>query len=133
MLKLLKFNSGSCSKKGKGFLAPAAGQTESGHAEYKGSLGDRYTLLPYGRYENGYGKGGFNLTAEKVRDSVWLPKGIVGFNRLTLRTPELALPVRMRKTAVTVGDRVITLKNASMRIGRSNLTASGSVYGLYAA
>lgn len=63
-----------------------------------------------GDMKMGMDKGGFNLTAEKVRDSVWLPKGIVGFNRLTLRTPELALPVRMRKTAVTVGDRVITLK-----------------------
>lgn len=86
-----------------------------------------------GNMKMGMDKGGFNLSAEKVRDSLWLPKGIVGFNRLTFRTPELALPIRMRKTAVTIGDRCITLKNASLRIGRSSLTASGAVHGLYAA
>lgn len=86
-----------------------------------------------GNMKMGMDKGGFNLSAEKVRDSLWLPKGIVGFNRLTFRTPELALLIRMRKTAVTIGDRCITLKNASLRIGRSSLTASGAVHGLYAA
>ena len=86
-----------------------------------------------GNMKMGMDKGGFNLSAEKVRDSLWLPKGIVGFNRLTFRTSELALPIRMRKTAVTIGDRCITLKNASLRIGRSSLTASGAVHGLYAA
>ena len=43
-----------------GMTAAAAAfpcQDVTGHAEYKGSLGDRYTLLPYGRYENGYGQG----------------------------------------------------------------------------
>ena len=57
---------------------------------------------------------------------------IIGFNRLTLRTPQFALPIRMRKTSVTVGNRAITLRNASMRIGRSNITASGAVHDLYA-
>ena len=61
------------------------------------------------------------------------PKGIIGFNRLTVRTPQFALPIRMRKTSVTVGNRAITLRNASMRIGRSNLTASGAVHDLYGA
>ena len=53
-------------------------------------------------------------------------------DRLTLRTPQFALPIRMRKTSVTVGNRAITLRNASMRIGRSNITASGAVHDLYA-
>ena len=80
----------------------------------------------------GMDKGGFAVTADKVRDSLWIPKGIIGFNRLTLRTPQFALPIRMRKTSVTVGNRAITLRNASMRIGRSNITASGAVHDLYA-
>ena len=80
----------------------------------------------------GMDKGGFAVTADKIRDSLWIPKGIIGFNRLTLRTPQFALPIRMRKTSVTVGNRTITLRNASMRIGRSNITASGAVHDLYA-
>ncbi len=121
------------SKKAKASLHLQPGKLNPAMPNIKVALETDTLFCRMGDMKMGMDKGGFNLTAEKVRDSVWLPKGIVGFNRLTLRTPELALPVRMRKTAVTVGDRVITLKNASMRIGRSNLTASGSVYGLYAA
>lgn len=79
----------------------------------------------------GMDKAGFGVSAEKVRDSLWIPKGIIGFNRLKVNVPQFALPVHMRKTALTVGDRRITLKNASFRIGRSDLTASGVVYDLY--
>ena len=39
----------------------------------------------------------------------------------------------MQKTSLTVGNRAITLRNATMRIGRSDLTASGSVHDLYGA
>lgn len=81
----------------------------------------------------GMDKAGISVSAEKLRDSFWIPKGIVGFNRLMVRTPECALPIWMQKTAVTVGNRTITLRNATMRIGRSDLTASGAVYDLYGA
>lgn len=84
-----------------------------------------------GEIRFGMDKAGFGVTAEKVRDSVWIPKGIIGFNRLKLNAPQFALPVYMRKTALTVGDRRITLKNATFRIGRSDLTASGVVHDLY--
>lgn len=84
-----------------------------------------------GAMKMGMDKAGFGVTAEKLHDSLWAPKGIIGFNRLFVSTPEFALPVRLRKTAVTIGDRTITLRNASMRIGHSNLTASGAVYNLY--
>lgn len=84
-----------------------------------------------GQVRMGMDKGGFAVTAEKVRDSVWNPYGIIGFNRLRVKVPQLALPVRMSKTAVTVGNRRIALKNATMRIGRSDLTASGEVHRLY--
>lgn len=62
---------------------------------------------------------------------MWNPHGIIGFNRLKLNVPQFALPVYMRKTAVTVGNRRIALKNASVRIGHSDLTASGEVHRLY--
>ena len=86
-----------------------------------------------GSMKMGMDKAGIAVTADKLRDSVWIPKGIVGFNRLSIRTPQCALPIRMMKTSVTVGNRAITLRNATMRIGRSELTASGSVHDLYGA
>lgn len=86
-----------------------------------------------GAMRMGMDKAGIAVTADKLRDSVWIPRGIVGFNRLSVRTPQCALPIRMLKTSVTVGNRAITLRNATMRIGRSDLTASGSVHDLYGA
>ena len=79
----------------------------------------------------GMDKAGIGVQAEKLRDSLWIPRGIVGFNRLFVRTPMFALPVRMQKTSLTVGNRTITLRNATVRIGRSDLTASGAIYDLY--
>lgn len=74
---------------------------------------------------------GIKMKADKLNDSLWMPKGIVGFNRLRFRTPEFGLPIRMSKTAVTVDGPKITLKNASVRIGRSNMTATGDMIGVY--
>ena len=76
---------------------------------------------------------GIKMKADKLNDSLWMPKGIVGFNRLRFRTPEFGLPIRMSKTAVTVDGPNITLKNASVRIGRSNMTATGDMMGVYRA
>ena len=68
---------------------------------------------------------GIKVQAEKVSDSLWLPHGIVGFDRLRMRSPQFGLPIEMHKTAVTIGDRKISLKNAFLRLGRSDLTATG--------
>lgn len=76
---------------------------------------------------------GIKMTAEKIKDSLWIPKGIIGFDRLRLRTQEFGLPIRMRKTALTVNGSTITLKNATLRVGRSNIVASGDVTGAYRA
>ena len=81
----------------------------------------------------GVDKAGIQLTLKQVRDSLWIPQGIVGFNRMFIRTPQSALPIRMNKTAISVGNRTITLHNASMQIGRSDLTASGAIHNLYGA
>ena len=74
---------------------------------------------------------GIKMKAEKLNDSLWVPKGIVGFDRLRFRTPEFGLPIRMAKTAVTVDGPKIRLKNASVRIGRSDMTATGDMEGVY--
>lgn len=85
------------SKKAKASLHLQPGKLNPAMPNIKVALETDTLFCRMGDMKMGMDKGGFNLTAEKVRDSVWLPKGIVGFNRLTLRTPELALPVRMRK------------------------------------
>ncbi|WP_462357994.1 AsmA family protein [Phocaeicola coprocola] len=79
----------------------------------------------------GVDRAGFAVTAEKLHDSLWIPKGIIGFRRMRMSTPEFALPIRMKKTSVTVGNRMITLKNATCRVGHSDLTATGAIYDLY--
>ena len=81
----------------------------------------------------GMDKAGITITAQQLKDSLWIPKGIVGFNRLFVRTPQSALPIRMQKTAISVGNRAITLHNATMKIGRSDLTATGAIHDLYGA
>ena len=95
--------------------------------------GSGHTVLPHGQHGLGMDKAGIGITAEKVRDSLWTPKGIIGFHRMAFRTPECALPIQVQKTSVTVNDRVITLRNATMRIGKSDITATGSIHDLYGA
>lgn len=87
----------------------------------------------FGTTRMGMDKAGIRLKAKQIRDSIWIPQGTVGFNRMFVRTPMSSLPIRFQKTAVSVGNRTITLHNATMRIGRSDLTASGSIHNLYGA
>lgn len=73
------------------------------------------------------------LQAEKQNDSLWIPRGVIGFDHLRMRTPQFGLPIELYKTAVTIGEHKLSLKNALLRIGRSDLTATGDVMGLYRA
>ena len=50
-----------------------------------------------------------------------------------VRAPEFGLPLRVRKTAVTIDGPRITLRNASLKIGHSDMVATGEVIGLYRA
>ena len=77
------------------------------------------------------GVAGIKAKLEKKNDSLWIPRGIVGFDRLLVHTPEFGLPLRVRKTAVTVDGPKITLRNASLKIGHSDMVATGEVMGLY--
>ena len=79
------------------------------------------------------GVAGIKAKLEKKNDSLWIPRGIVGFDRLLVHTPEFGLPLRVRKTAVTVDGPKITLRNVSLKIGHSDMVATGEVMGLYRA
>lgn len=74
------------------------------------------------------GVAGIKAKLEKKNDSLWIPRGIVGFDRLLVHTPEFGLPLRVRKTAVTVDGPKITLRNASLKIGHSDMVATGEVW-----
>lgn len=65
------------------------------------------------------GVAGIKVKLEKKNDSLWTPRGIIGFDRLLVRAPEFGLPLRVRKTAVTIDGPRITLRNASLKIGHS--------------
>lgn len=84
-----------------------------------------------GESKVGMNKAGIGITAEKIRDSLWMPKGIIGFDHMVARMPECALPIHIQKTSVTVGNHTITLRNATICIGRSDITANGAIYDLY--
>ena len=79
------------------------------------------------------GVAGIKVKLEKKNDSLWTPRGIIGFDRLLVRAPEFGLPLRVRKTAVTIDGPRITLRNASLKIGHSDMVATGEVIGLYRA
>ena len=86
-----------------------------------------------GDITGGMKKGVIKVSADKVRDSLWLPSGSVRFNRLVAEVPQCALPVRFNRTVINFGDRQITLKKAAIRVGRSNVVLSGTVHDLYGA
>lgn len=73
---------------------------------------------------------GFKISAFQGRDSLWHPKGTIGFNRLFLSTPEFGLPIRMQKTEVAFERNTVALRQAKVRIGHSDITATGSVSNL---
>lgn len=78
----------------------------------------------------GMNRGDFDVHAEKLRDSVWNTTGDIGFDKLYFKTPEFTLPVIVKDTRVALGNKTISLNGAQVQIGRSDLTARGSIYNL---
>lgn len=85
----------------------------------------------FGEMTGSMKKGVIKLQADKVRDSLWIPSGTLRFNRLVANTPQCALPLRFNRTVVKLGDRKISLEKAAIKVGRSDVTLSGTVYDLY--
>ena len=79
----------------------------------------------------GMDKGGFALELTKKNDSIWNPRGIIGFDHLAGRTELMTLPFCLHKTSVTINDEVILLQNAKMTLGSSSLVATGGIYNLF--
>lgn len=117
--------------KSSGFLKPREQDITKPMIDF--SLRSDSLYFRMGQTKLGMNVAGIKMTAEKIKDSLWIPKGIIGFNRMRLRTPEFGLPIRMQHTALTIDGPTITLKNASINIGRSDIVATGDVTGAYRA
>ncbi|MCP9612156.1 AsmA family protein [Coprobacter tertius] len=87
-------------------------------------------FMKAGKNKMGMDKAGFNITLRQNKDSLWIPSGVIGFRRLKMITDALSLPIYMGNTRLTMERHTIALNSARMRIGESNLLASGSVRNL---
>ena len=115
--------------KAKASLHPGTKRPEMPEISVSLDTDTLYTRL--GQRKLAMDKGGFGIKAEKLNDSIWLPSGIIGFHSLGIRTPELKLPIRFQRTAVTVKDQKVMLKRAHMKIGNSDLMATGAIFNVY--
>lgn len=80
----------------------------------------------------GIKNGNYKLLVRKNRDDIWMPRGFVEFNNLYAYTPEFALPLRMEHSKIQVNNRAITLKNAHIFFGNSDVTLTGQINNMFA-
>lgn len=80
----------------------------------------------------GIRKGHYTFTVKKNREDKWMPRGHVEFNNLYAYMPDFALPLRMEHTKVAINNRAITLKNAHLFFGNSDVTLTGLINNLFA-
>lgn len=81
----------------------------------------------------GLDRAGIRLKAIRSNDTTWMPKGVVGFNKLQIRSTACSLPIQMQKTAVSINGHTIRLHKAAMQVGQSDFSATGEMYNLYQA
>lgn len=80
----------------------------------------------------GIRNGNYKFLVRKNREDIWMPRGTVEFNNLYAYTPEFAIPLRMEHSAIGINNRAITLKNARLFFGNSDVTLTGKINNLLA-
>lgn len=80
----------------------------------------------------GIKNGNYKLTIRKNREDIWMPRGSVEFNNLYAYMPEFALPLRMEHSVISINNRAITLRNAHLFFGNSDVTLSGQINNMLA-
>lgn len=80
----------------------------------------------------GIKNGNYKFLVRKNREDIWMPRGTVEFNNLYAYTPEFALPLRMEHSIISINNRAITLKNARLFFGNSDVTLTGKINNLLA-
>ena len=80
----------------------------------------------------GIKNGNYKFMVKKNRDGKWMPRGYVEFNNLYAYTPEFAMPLRMEHSKISINNRAITLRNAHIFFGNSDVTLTGKINNLLA-
>lgn len=80
----------------------------------------------------GIRNGNYKLTIRKNREDIWMPRGSVEFNNLYAFMPEFALPLRMKHSKISINNRAITLNNAQVFFGGSDVTLTGQINNILA-
>ncbi|MXN92781.1 AsmA family protein [Flavobacterium sp. Sd200] len=80
----------------------------------------------------GIKNGNYKLTVRKNREDIWMPRGHVEFNNLYAYSPDFALPLRMEHSKIGINNRAITLQNAHIYFGNSDVTLTGQINNMLA-
>lgn len=80
----------------------------------------------------GIKNGNYTFVVRKNKEDKWMPRGHVEFNNLYAYTPEFGLPLRMQHSKISVNNRAITLKDARLTFGNSDVTLTGKINNLFA-
>ncbi|KOS07406.1 hypothetical protein AM493_16175 [Flavobacterium akiainvivens] len=80
----------------------------------------------------GIRNGNYKLTVRKNREDIWMPRGTIEFNNLYAFMPEFALPLRMEHSQIGINNKAITLQNAHIFFGNSDVTLSGQINNMLA-
>lgn len=80
----------------------------------------------------GIKKGHYTFTVRKNREEKWMPRGHVEFNNLYAYMPDFGMPLRMEHSKIAINNRAITLKNAHLFFGNSDITLTGQINNLLA-
>lgn len=80
----------------------------------------------------GIKNGNYKFVVKKNRDAKWMPRGYVEFNNLYAYTPAFAMPLRMEHSKISINNRAITLRNAHLFFGNSDVTLTGQINNLLA-
>lgn len=71
--------------------------------------------------------GELDLIAKQLNDTLWMPEANVEFRRMSVRTPRLELPIRLRKTKLSFVDRQLKLEDTYIKVGKSDVSLSGTL------
>lgn len=80
----------------------------------------------------GIKNGNYKFTVKKNREDKWMPRGYIEFNNLYAYTPEFAIPLRMEHSKISINNRAITLREARLLFGNSDVTLTGQINNLLA-
>lgn len=102
----------------------------------KPAIETTFTMDSAGVWQNhkfvGIRNGNYQLSVSKNREGKWMPRGTVEFNKLFAYMPEFPIPLRMDHSKIGINNRAITLHNAHLFFGNSDITLSGQINNMLA-